>query len=63
MSRLRANHEEMTFSTNAGVLVRSLRGEPGHTMDLGEASKESAWSKKLGPSALNKKTQVDFTRT
>jgi len=48
MSRLRANHEEMTFSTNAGVLVRSLRGEPGRTMDLGEASKESAWSKKLG---------------
>lgn len=46
MDRLQANHDEMTFSTNAGVLVSIIAWGTGAHNDLGEASKQSAWSKK-----------------
>ena len=41
MDRLRANHGEMTFSTNAGVLVSIIAWGTGAHDDLGEASNKS----------------------
>jgi hypothetical protein len=51
MDRLRANHDEMTFSTNAGVLVSIIAWGTGAHDVLGEATNrqvdwQSTWSKK-----------------
>lgn len=65
MDRLRANHDGMTFSTNAGVLVSIIAWGTGAHDDLDEASKQSRGEeRKLGASALSDKdTLVNFART
>lgn len=66
MDRLRANHDEMTFSTNAGVLVSIIAWGTGAHDILGEATNrqadwQSTWNKKTWDSDLNdKETQVNF---